>query len=348
MRKRGRRSGEQRLSKKGGSLVTTRFGGLANLWNWVFSGLLATAAAVFIFQRAAMAGELANGVILYAQVNANTFRYTIDLQNSGTTNIGTLWYAWIPGEDFMGVAPTNLVAPTGWSATFTHAGVNDGYAVQYVNSSGPLAPGQVLRGFGFDSSETPAQLSGNSPDFPATPIGTSFIYAGAPLSDAGAQFKIVPAANPWLNPFVPLDVDGNGKVQAHDVALIINELLDHGSHALAIPTTANGPFLDVTNDNSVSPNDANHVITFLLDNPTANVVPMAAFSAPAVSMSMSMVSATIQSVPEPTSEALAMIGAALFGIIGLRGRLPTEIKAPFCTIARFCGIFFGPALPSAG
>jgi hypothetical protein len=328
--------------------VNTRLGGHPIQWTWVLNGLLAAGATGAIFQQAAMAGELATGVMLFAQVSPNTYHYTIDLQNTGTTNIGTLWYSWVPGQDFMGVAPTNLVAPTGWSATVTHSGVSDGYAVQYVNSSGLLAPGQVLRGFGFDSSETPAQMSGNSPDFPATPIGTSFIYSGAPFSDNGVKINVVPTAFPLQNPFTPLDVDGNGKIEPHDAALIINELLDHGSHTLATPTTAGGPFLDVVGNNTVAPIDANQVITFLLDNPTANVVPMTAISAPTVSMSMPMVSATMQIVPEPTSEALAMMGAALLGILGLHGRLPREIKAPFCTIARFCGRFSGAGLPSAG
>jgi dockerin type I repeat protein len=122
----------------------------------------------------------------------------------------------------------------------------------------------------------------------------------------------------WENQDNPLDVDGNGKVQAHDVALLINDLLANGIHPLADRTSGNTlpPFLDVDGDNSVKPADVNTVITFLLDNPPSAVVPMAALSPPA----MSMVSATIQSVPEPASDILALCGAGLLGFIGVRQR----------------------------
>src|SRR6202453_440166 len=39
------------------------------------------------------------------------FEYNITLQNIGTPNIGTFWNAWVPGEDFMAVSPTDIVPP---------------------------------------------------------------------------------------------------------------------------------------------------------------------------------------------------------------------------------------------
>ena len=316
----GGRAKQQLFSITGEIPVVMRLGWLPFLWTWVLSGLLAIATGPLV-QRSTMAAEAATGVMLYQQVDASTFRYTIDLQNSGTTNIGTFWYSWIasPAEDFMGVMPTNVLAPTGWAPTITHAGVSDGFAIQFVDS-GSIAPGTIVRGFSFNSSETPAQMAGKSPDFPATPIGTSFIYSGAPFSDAGTQFNIVPTAFPWQNPFTPLDVDGNGKIQPQDVHLLINDLLVHGTHSLATPTASNGPapFLDVVGDNVVQPNDVNSIITFLLSNPSQAPVPMESTRAPVGSASM--VSATIQSVPEPTSETLAIVAAGLLGLIGLHQR----------------------------
>ena len=120
-------------------------------------------------------------------------QYSATLNDTGSTTIGTFWFGWVPGEDFLNVSPTNIVTPAGWTAVVTHAGAGDGFAIQYkaTSSASYLQPGDSLSGFGFTSTETPAQLSGNSPFFPSTPELTSFVYAGAPLSDAG--FDFVPA-----------------------------------------------------------------------------------------------------------------------------------------------------------
>src|SRR5262249_39352444 len=146
------------------------------------------------------AAETANGVLLFRKVDASTFRYNIDLQNTGSGNIATLWYAWVPGEDFLAASPTSLASPPRWTATVPHEGAGDGFAVQWVNTTTPLAPGATLSGFGFDSGSTPAQLAGNSVFFPTTPVGTTFIYTGAPLTGTAGQLNIVPTSTPWRNP----------------------------------------------------------------------------------------------------------------------------------------------------
>ena len=79
--------------------------------------------------------------------------YALTLNNTGSTTIGTMWYSWIPGEDFMGSAPTNVLSPTGWTDAITHSGSSDGYAIQWTatSSASDLAAGNSLLGFSFDT-----------------------------------------------------------------------------------------------------------------------------------------------------------------------------------------------------
>lgn len=262
-----------------------------------------------------IAAEVAAGVIMYQKVDATTFRYTIDLNNTGSTTVGTLWYSWVPGEDFMAVSPTNVVGPTGWTATITQEFVGDGFGVRWVNTATPLASGNRLFGFQFDSTSTPAQLAANSTVHTTFPTGTSFIYAGAPLTDAGFQFTIVPTTTPWTNPFNANDVDNNGRVNAQDALLVIHELLLHGNETLGTPTLDDKfpNFVDVNGTNSLSARDALLVIADLLNLPTTvspvQVSPLA-LAAPLA----------IASVPEPGSSWLALVGAVCLSAAAARRR----------------------------
>lgn len=121
------------------------------------------------------------------------FKYQITLDNIGATNIGTFWNAWIPGEDFMAVSPTNITSPTGWTDNITGGGGSDGYAIQWVASSNLIAP-SASGTFSFESTVTPAAMDGDSVFYPSTPVETSFVYSGAPFSDAGDEFVVQPAA----------------------------------------------------------------------------------------------------------------------------------------------------------
>jgi hypothetical protein len=58
-----------------------------------------------------------------------------------------------------------------------------------------MQPGDSLL-FGFDSTDSPATLGGNSPFFPSYPIYTSYIYGGAPFSGPGYQFLVQPVPEP--------------------------------------------------------------------------------------------------------------------------------------------------------
>ena len=124
-----------------------------------------------------------------------SYQYSATLDDIGTTTIGTFWFAWIPGQDYLDTPPTNIVKPAGWTALITNGGAGDGYAIQFkaTSSAFDLQSGHSLSGFGFTSTETPAQLSGNSPFYP-TPETTSFVYSGAPFSTAGFKFTATVSA----------------------------------------------------------------------------------------------------------------------------------------------------------
>ena len=54
--------------------------------------------------------------------------YGVTLRNLGTTDTGTLWFAWddVPDQNFMPTPPGILMGPPNWQATVTHNGPTDG------------------------------------------------------------------------------------------------------------------------------------------------------------------------------------------------------------------------------
>ena len=145
--------------------------------------------------------ESLEGRALMATINASAtfssvpdgadFQYTLTLNNSSTSNsgIGTFWYAWVPGKDFLATSPIAVTPPAGWTDNVTHGGSTDGYAIQFVASSPAYdVPAGSAMTFSFVSADAPSSVDGNSVDYPTTPVNTFFVYPGAPFSDAGHQF----------------------------------------------------------------------------------------------------------------------------------------------------------------
>ena len=135
-----------------------------------------------------------------SDLGGGEFDYKITLTNSASSPapIGTFWYSWVPGKDFLDKAPLSVTSPTGWTNMVTNEGSADGFAIQWVANpanvpANVLAAGKSLT-FEFTSTETPAQLMGNSPFFPPIPEGTSFVYSGAPFSDPGTEFVVTAAS----------------------------------------------------------------------------------------------------------------------------------------------------------
>jgi hypothetical protein len=142
--------------------------------------------------RPALAAGIDSSATVVGNPVVSGFDYSLTLTNSAssTDSIGTFWFAWVPGADFLPTAPSDIITPTGWTANVTNEGPNDGFAIQYVASSAAfdLSPGRSLSGFGFTSVDAPAKLIGKSPFFPTIPTTTSFVYQGEPLVGDCAQF----------------------------------------------------------------------------------------------------------------------------------------------------------------
>lgn len=157
-----------------------------------FIRFLATILVLFATSNNVSAQILATGQISNTSLGGGLFDYTITVKNTGSTNIETFWFAWIPGAGFMSASPSNVTSPTNWSDILT----NSNEAIQWTTTTNPLTPGSSLD-FSFESSETPSQMAGfAAPPFASTPVTTSFVYIGAPLADPGDQFVVESAPEP--------------------------------------------------------------------------------------------------------------------------------------------------------
>lgn len=140
----------------------------------------------------AFAGLDATATYMDTHLSNGEYQYDLTLTNTGTTTIGTYWFAWVPGAGFLSAKPTDVMSPAGWTEKLT---AKDG-AIQWTTHN-LLSPGASLSGFSFESTETPAQLAGVVPPGAALgagdPITTSYVYIAAPLKDPGHQFVTVGA-----------------------------------------------------------------------------------------------------------------------------------------------------------
>lgn len=123
------------------------------------------------------------------QISPGEFQYDLTLSDTGTTTIGTFWFGWVPGDNFMPVSPTGITSPAGWQEIVTSGGPSNGFAIQWtaVTPANNLMAGNTLSGFSFDSSLTLAQLESPAAGNPSDWVSTSFVYSGAPFSDDGFQ-----------------------------------------------------------------------------------------------------------------------------------------------------------------
>jgi hypothetical protein len=166
------------------SRIGMRFGRRATL----LSGVLGIVVSLW---GAAAEAQLENANLTATGSDA----YSITLNNTGNSTIGTFWYSWVPGKDFMSVAPTNVTSPAGWTSNITHGGSSDGYAIQWtaISPADDLVLGNSLSGFSFDSTLSASQLTiDDSPLYPTMPVGTSYTYTGSPFSSAGDLFTVNP------------------------------------------------------------------------------------------------------------------------------------------------------------
>jgi hypothetical protein len=167
--------------------------GKNKVWALVMAGLAAS------FSGMTSAAETATGTISQSSLGGGEFQYNLSVTNTSTdgSDIGTFWYSWIPGKDFMEVKPTNITFPSGWSVNITGTNnASDGNALQFLAGAGPLLTPGNTDDFSFDSTETLAQMTGPSPFLSSDIETTSFVYHAAPFSDAGDQFTLTPVTVP--------------------------------------------------------------------------------------------------------------------------------------------------------
>lgn len=161
---------------------------------------LALVAAVALFASAAYAdGISAIAGYTYTQVSPGVYDYSLTLDNTGTTTIGTFWFSWIVGAGFLPSPPSDITSPAGWNPVVT----NGGKAIQWTTALDLLAPDTTVSGFSFESDTTPAQMAGLFPGpglGTGDPVSTAFVYIAAPLADPGFQFDAMPTPEPgsWL------------------------------------------------------------------------------------------------------------------------------------------------------
>lgn len=154
---------------------------------------LLSAALLALSSASFASGLSASAAYTDVQTSLGVYDYTLTLNNTGSTAIGTFWFAWVPGDGFLNPPILSVQSPTGWNDKITSSGT----AIQWTTTSSLLASGSSLSGFGFSSNETPAELAlttipngGTS----AVPVTTSFVYIGAPFGDPGYEFAATPMA----------------------------------------------------------------------------------------------------------------------------------------------------------
>jgi hypothetical protein len=160
-----------------------------------FFGLATAAMAGFLATATLRGAEIATATISGVAISPGKFQYSLTLNDTGTTKLGTFWFSWVPGDNFMPVSPTGITSAAGWHDIVTNGGPSNGFAIQWtaVAPTDDLGAGNSLAGFSFESSLTLAQLESPASGNPSDAVATSFVYGGAPFSDAGFQFTVEPA-----------------------------------------------------------------------------------------------------------------------------------------------------------
>jgi hypothetical protein len=131
------------------------------------------------------ASIIASSTYTVTPLAGGEYQYDLTLNNTGTTTIGTFWFAWIPGAGFLSAAPTSVVGPSGWTEALT----NGNSAILWTTTT-PLAAGGSVSGFQFISTETPTEMMGVVPSGlgAGDPVTTSFVYIQQAFGDPGYEF----------------------------------------------------------------------------------------------------------------------------------------------------------------
>src|SRR3984885_12788710 len=126
------------------------------------------------------------------------YTYTVTVDNVGSTTVGTFWFSWIPGQDYMSAPPTSISSPSGWNAQVTPANYSGqtGDAIEW-QATGPasdIQSGGSSSSFSFNSTETPAQMAADSPFDGKPETATAVVYTGGALIGNGDTLVATVAA----------------------------------------------------------------------------------------------------------------------------------------------------------
>ncbi len=122
----------------------------------------------------------------------------------------------------------------------------------------------------------------------------------------------------FQNPFLAVDINNDGKLTLRDAGAIINDLLVNGARSLSGPFAGTN-YLDPSGSGTVTITDARLVVTALVRQSlglTIETTSSSSFAAPATFS----LQAQVASVPEPSTIALAAIGALALGTAGVKRR----------------------------
>jgi hypothetical protein len=198
-------------------------------------------AVLLLIPTPALADLSASATISTTSTSA-PWNYTITLNDTGTTDIGTFWFAWTdtPADyDFLPSVPTVTGMPNGWIAPITHNGSpGDGYAIEYYNVGGAAITPGTSGTFSFTSPNDPLTINGDA-FFPPNKVNTSFVYIGFPQTDPGFSLNMT------LVPQLSGDANFDGIVNGQDIAVVASNWLTMGT----------GLSGDVNNDGIVNGQD---------------------------------------------------------------------------------------------
>jgi hypothetical protein len=135
-------------------------------------------------------GLIGASATMTAVPDGGNYDYTITLNNTGTVNIETFWFAWLPGYDYLPSQPTVTGTPSNWVPFIEQS---SRYSIEFYDTgtSNPVTPGNSSSAFKFTSADSPTTLA-NGTGYLNFPDTYSFVYAGPGESGSSSTIFSIP------------------------------------------------------------------------------------------------------------------------------------------------------------